>query len=107
MRSALALVLGSLLLAPAVSVAQAPPAADKVVLSVVVKDKKDVAVPDLKPEEVEVTENGSKRPVESVRFVKPGAPAGEGRAPAGSSPSCSAGWTPNSRSARSRRSRSC
>ena len=38
----------------------------------VVKDKKDVVVPDLKPEEVEVTENGSKRPVESVRFVGPG-----------------------------------
>jgi VWFA-related protein len=83
MRSALALVLGSLLLAAAAAVAQAPPAADKVVLSVVVKDKKDVAVPDLKPEEVEVTENGSKRPVESVRFVKPGEPAGEGSGPGG------------------------
>jgi VWFA-related protein len=73
MRTALALVLGSLLVAPVVPAAAADvPAADKVVLSVVVKDKKDVAVPDLKPEEIEVTENGSKRPVESVRFVKPG-----------------------------------
>ena len=31
-----------------------------------------MAVPDLRPEEIQVTENGSKRPVESVRFVKPG-----------------------------------
>ena len=54
MRSALALVLGSQLLLPAASAAQAPPDADKVVLGVVVKDKKDLAVPDLKPEEFEV-----------------------------------------------------
>ena len=47
--------------------------ADKVVLDVVVKDKKGLAVPDLKVEEIELVENGTKRPVESVRFVKPGA----------------------------------
>ena len=46
-----------------------------------VKDKKDVAVPDLKPEEIEVTENGSKRPVESVRFVKPGEASGRASGP--------------------------
>jgi len=73
MRTALALVLGSLLVVPVVPAAAADvPAADKVVIGVVVKDKKDVVVPDLKPEEIEVTENGSKRPVESIRFVKPG-----------------------------------
>ena len=73
MRTALALVLGSLLVVPVVPAAAADvPAADKVVIGVVVKDKKDVVVPDLRPEEIEVTENGSKRPVEAVRFVKPG-----------------------------------
>jgi len=73
MRTALALVLGLLLVGPAAPARAADaPAADKVVLDIVVKDKKDVAVPDLRPEEIEVTENGSKRPVESVRFVKPG-----------------------------------
>ena len=71
MRAPFAVVLGSLLLAPGASPADDRPA-DKVVLDVVVKDKKDVAVPDLKPEEIEVTENGIKRPVESVRFVKAG-----------------------------------
>lgn len=75
MRTALVLVLGSLLAAPAAPAADT--AADKVVIGVVVKDKKDVAVPDLKPEEIEVTENGGKRPIESVRFVKAGeAPEG-------------------------------
>jgi VWFA-related protein len=75
MRTALALVLGLLLAAPAVPAADE--GADKAVIGVVVKDKKDVAVPDLKVEEIEVTENGSKRPIESVRFVKAGeAPEG-------------------------------
>jgi VWFA-related protein len=75
MRTAVALVLGSLLAAPAVPAADT--AADKVVLDVVVKDKKGLAVPDLKPEEIQVTEAGSQRPIESVRFVKPGeAPEG-------------------------------
>ena len=81
MRTTLAFALGSFLLAPVAPAAEAPPAADKVILDVVVKDKKDVVVPDLKPEEVEVTENGSKRPVESVRFVKPGEAATEGPGP--------------------------
>ncbi len=79
MRNATVLVLGLLLAAPAASAraAEAPAGADKVVLDVVVKDKKGVVVPDLKPEEIEVIENGAKRPVEAVRFVKPGvAPAG-------------------------------
>jgi len=58
-----ALVLGFVLVVPVVPAAAADvPAADKVVIGVVVKDKKDVVVPDLKPEEIEVTENGSKRP---------------------------------------------
>jgi VWFA-related protein len=70
MRTALALVLGSLLAAPAARAADA--GADKVVLDVVVKDKKGLAVPDLKPEEIEVKENGSPRPIASVRFVRPG-----------------------------------
>jgi hypothetical protein len=75
MRTALALVLGSLLVAPAGPAADE--GADKVVIGVVVKDKKDVAVPDLRPEEIEVTESGRKRPIESLRFVKPGeAPEG-------------------------------
>jgi len=75
MRPALALVTLFLTVpeAPAADV----PAADKVVLTVVVKDKRDLAVPDLKPGEVEVTEGGSRRPVESLLFVKPGeAPEG-------------------------------
>ena len=78
MRTAFALTLAFFLPAPVAHAAAADvPAADKVILDVVVKDKKDVAVPDLKPEEVEVTEGGSKRPVESLRFVKAGeAPAG-------------------------------
>ena len=72
MRTALALILGFLLVGPAAPARAAdPPVADKVVLDVVVKAK-DVAVPDLRPEEIQVTENGSKRPIESVRFVKPG-----------------------------------
>ena len=76
MRAAFAFVAGCLLAVPA-RVRGRPPAADKVVLTVVVKDKKDLAVVDLKPEEVEVTENGSRRPVESVRFVRAGeAPEG-------------------------------
>ena len=75
MRTALALLLGFFLAAPAAPVADT--GSDKVILDVVIKDKKDVVVPDLRPEEIEVTENGSKRPVESVRFVKPGeAPEG-------------------------------
>ncbi len=80
MRNALAFAL-SLLLAPAASSAEVQPAADKLVLDVVVKDKKDVVVPDLKPEEIEVIENGSERPVASVRFVKPGETAAEGPGP--------------------------
>ena len=75
MRTAVALVLGSLLAASAVPAADT--GAGKVVLDVVVKDKKDLVLPDLKPEEIEVTENGSRRTIESVRFVKPGeAPEG-------------------------------
>jgi VWFA-related protein len=76
MRAALAFVAGCLLVVPA-ALAADPPAADKVVLAAVVKDKKDAAVPDLRPEEVEVTEGGNKRPVESIRFVRAGeAPEG-------------------------------
>ena len=44
-----------------------PPA--NVPLTVVVKDKKGAAVPDLKPDEIELLENGTKRPVDAVRFV--------------------------------------
>ena len=75
MRTAVVLVLGRSPRRPgrAARAAEGPTGADKVVLDLVVKDKKGVAVPDLKPEEIEVIENGSKRPVESVRFVKPGA----------------------------------
>jgi VWFA-related protein len=75
MRTAVALALGSLLAAPALPAADT--AADKVVLDMVVKDKKGLAVPDLKPAEIELKESGSPRPVESVRFVKAGeAPEG-------------------------------
>jgi VWFA-related protein len=70
MRTALALVFASTLAAPAARAADTAP--DKVVLDVVVKDRKGVVVPDLKPEEVQVAESGSQRPVESFRFVKPG-----------------------------------
>lgn len=76
MRRALIVAAGILVvppLAPA-RAAQAPAPAEKVVLDVLVKDKKGGAVPDLKAEEVEVLENGSKRPVQSVRLVKPGEP---------------------------------
>jgi VWFA-related protein len=75
MRTALALALGPLLAAPAIPAADA--GADKVVLDLVVKDKKGLVVPDLKPEEIQLAENGSPRPIESVRFVKTGeAPEG-------------------------------
>jgi VWFA-related protein len=80
MRPAVALVLGSLLAGSSAPAADSP-AADKIVLDVVVKDKKDVAVSDIKAEEIEVTENGSKRPVESIRFVKPGEAATGGPSP--------------------------
>jgi VWFA-related protein len=65
-------------LAFAVALAAPPaaPAADdatsRVVLDFVAKDKKGDVVPDLKAEEIALSENGSARPVESVRFVKPG-----------------------------------
>ncbi|HXK08940.1 MAG TPA: VWA domain-containing protein [Vicinamibacteria bacterium] len=76
MRNALAVAAGVLLLVPRAAAADVPEAG-RIVLDVLVKDKKDVAVPDLKPAEVEVSESGSKRPVESVRFVKGGeAPEG-------------------------------
>jgi VWFA-related protein len=71
MRTAPAFVV-ALLLAPVAPAPAADPAtSDKVVLDVVVKDKKGVVVPDLAREEFEVEENGSVQPVESVRFVKP------------------------------------
>jgi VWFA-related protein len=69
LRNALALAALVSVLATPVSAIEGTAGADKVVLGVVVKDKKGVAVPDLKPEELEVTENGSRRPVESLRFV--------------------------------------
>jgi VWFA-related protein len=76
MRQFLVFTLGFVLLAPALRARAADtPAADKVTLDLVVKDKKGTVVPDLRPEEVEVVETGSRRPIESVRFVKPGAAA--------------------------------
>jgi len=80
MRAALALVAGCILTVPPAPAADAPPA-EKVVLTVVVRDKKDAAVPDLRPEEIEVAENGSRRPVESVRFVNAGAAPEGGPSP--------------------------
>jgi VWFA-related protein len=50
-------------------------AAARATFAVVVKDKKGAPVPDLQPAELEVTENGSKRPVESLRYVPAAAPA--------------------------------
>jgi len=73
MRPALVPVLALLLTVPLAPAHAQSDAAGKVVLDVVVKDKKGLVVPDLKPEEVELLENGTKRPVESLRFVKPGA----------------------------------
>jgi VWFA-related protein len=46
---------------------------DKVLLDVVVRDKKGLPIRDLKPEEVEIVEAGSKREVQSLRLVEPGA----------------------------------
>ncbi len=78
MRMSVVLVTAVALAAPAAQgrAAQDPSAApaQKVVVDVVVKDKKGAVVPDLKPEEIEVVENGSKRAVEAVRFVRPGDP---------------------------------
>jgi VWFA-related protein len=79
MHAAVALVVGSLLLVPAATAraADGVSGSDKVILDFVAKDKKGAVIPDLKPEEVEIEENGSRRPVESLRFVKAGeAPAG-------------------------------
>jgi VWFA-related protein len=59
---------------PDVEGAAEPPA--NVPLTVVVKDKKGAAVPDLKPGEIELLENGSKRPVDAVRFVSTSAAEG-------------------------------
>jgi VWFA-related protein len=74
----LALVLAAPVARPgAAQVEAAPPASGKVTLDVVVKDKKWHAIPDLRPEEVEVYENGSRRPVESLRFVQGGSVAPE------------------------------
>src|SRR5512144_2112609 len=74
MRRAVVLVLGLTLAAPAAQAraAEGSTGADKVVLDLLVKDKKGVVVRDLKQEEVEITENGRRRPVESLRFVPPG-----------------------------------
>jgi VWFA-related protein len=74
MRSAPAFVVALLAASPAPVPAADPAAGDKVVLDVVVKDKKGVVVPDIGREEFEVEENGSRQPVESVRFVEPREP---------------------------------
>jgi VWFA-related protein len=49
--------------------------AAKLTLAVLVKDKKGLPVPDLKPSELEVLENGGSRPVDSLRFVSGSAPS--------------------------------
>ena len=54
------------------------PAADadsKVTLVALVKDKRGLPVPDLKPAELELVENGAKRPLDAFRFVSTGATA--------------------------------
>jgi VWFA-related protein len=82
MRFVTALIVSAALAAPpALRAAAAQPAVDaasKVSFNVLVKDKKGVSVPDLRPEEIEVLENGARRPVESVRFVSPGTAAEAG-----------------------------
>jgi VWFA-related protein len=87
MRRALPLALAALLAAPLVPRASgaetATEAPSKVSFKVLVKDKKGLPVPDLKPEELAVIENGSRRPVETVRFVPPGAVPAEGSADPG------------------------
>jgi VWFA-related protein len=56
--------------------AQAPAdSAARATFRVVVKDKKGAPVPDLTPAELQVEENGSKRPVDSLRYLTPAAPA--------------------------------
>jgi VWFA-related protein len=59
----------TLLLAADGSWAVADADAPKIPLAVLVKDKKGAVVPDLKATEIEVVENGSKRPIDSLRFV--------------------------------------
>jgi VWFA-related protein len=56
-------------------------AAASAVLDVVVKDKKGDPIPDLRPEEVELLENGSPRPIESGGSVRGAAARGGGGAP--------------------------
>lgn len=51
-------------------------AGPSVLLDVVVKDKKGDPIPDLRADEVEVYENGTKRPIESLRFVPGGETGG-------------------------------
>jgi VWFA-related protein len=66
------------LLAPVPAPARADEAAATTVpLDVVVKDKKGAPIPDLRPDEVEVYENGDRRPFDGLRFVRPGGPATE------------------------------
>ena len=72
MRKVVPLALVLLLVVPVRGRAADAPGADKVTLDLVVKDKKGAPVPDLKADEIEVDENGSKRPIESLTFVKPG-----------------------------------
>jgi len=69
-------------LALAVALPAPVPAAEepsRVLLDFVAKDKKGDAVPDLKPEELALSENGTARKIDALRFVKagdavPGAP---------------------------------
>jgi len=82
MRKIVPLALALLLALPAVRArSAAAPGADRVTLDLVVKDRKGAVVPDLKAEEVEVDENGSKRPIESLTFVKPGEAAAQAPGP--------------------------
>ena len=74
MRFAVVLALLAVLAAPTAGPA-AEDAQTRVVLDFVAKDKKGDVVTDLKPEEVTFSENGTPRPVESLRFVKAGDPA--------------------------------
>ena len=79
------------LAAPSAAQAPAPPAASPpafrtgtavVLLDVVIRDKKGRPIPDIRPEEVEVYEDGVKQKVESFRWVETEAPVESAAAPA-------------------------
>jgi VWFA-related protein len=90
---ALPVILAAALAAPSAAQAPAPPTPASppafragtavVLLDVVIRDRKGRPVPDVKPEEIEVYEDGVKQKVESFRWIETEAPVEGAAAPSG------------------------